>query len=42
MYSDNLHMDYSYYENSLAEMISRTCKLENGYAPFFDALEAEY
>lgn len=42
MYSDNLHTGYRNNENWFAEMISRTCKLDNGYAPFFDVLEAEY
>lgn len=42
MYSSNLHTGYRNDENWLAEMISRTCKLENGYAPFFDVLEAQY
>jgi hypothetical protein len=42
MESDNLDMNYRNNENWLAEKISRTCTLTNGYAPFFDVLEAQY
>jgi hypothetical protein len=42
MTSDNFHTGYRNNANWLAEMISRTCRLENGYAPFFDVLEAQY
>lgn len=42
METDELSIEYRNNENWFAEMISRTCKLESGYAPFFDVLEAEY
>lgn len=42
MESADLTMNYRNMENWFAEQISRTCKLENGYAPFFDVLEAQY
>ena len=42
MTSDSLSINYRNNAPWLAEMISRTCSLENGYAPFFDVLEAQY
>lgn len=42
MESADLTMNYRNNENWFAEKISRTCKLDNGYAPFFDVLEAQY